>query len=59
MPCSVHPLRRDQPARRILADGRYGEAIPGRMLRVYETLDARLTFEDFLALMRLHARGEI
>lgn len=46
-------------ARRILPDLTYGEAIPGRKVRVFETLDARLTFDDFVALMRLHARGEI
>lgn len=49
----------DRAARRIKADGSYGAAIPGRTMRVYETLDARLTFADFLALMRLHAKGEI
>lgn len=41
-------------ARRINPDGSYGEEIAGRMLRVFDTLDARLTFEDFLALMALH-----
>ena len=33
----------------------YGAAIAGRMVRVYQTLDARLTFADFLALLRLQA----
>lgn len=46
----------DRPAQRILPDLRYGEAIDGRSIRVFDTLDARLTFEDFLSLMRLHAR---
>jgi hypothetical protein len=49
----------DVDARRIAPDFHYGEAIAGRKLRVFETLDARLTFGDFLSLMRLHARGEI
>lgn len=48
---------RDIPARRILLDGRYGEEVPGRTLQVYETLDARLVFEDFFALMEIHAAG--
>lgn len=48
---------RDITARRILPDGRYGEEVPGRTLRVYETLDARLVFEDFEALMEIHAAG--
>lgn len=47
----------DRPAQRINADGSYGAVIATRTLRVYETLDARLTFEDFLSLMRLHAAG--
>lgn len=46
-------------ARRILPDLTYGEAIAGRKVRVFETLDARLCFDDFLALMRLHASGAI
>lgn len=44
-------------ARRILPDGHYGEEIAGRSIRVFETLDARLTFEDFLALLALHQQG--
>lgn len=47
----------DRPAQRILDDLRYGEPIPGRSVRVYDTLDARITFEDFLARLRLHARN--
>ncbi|TCM36096.1 nucleoside hydrolase [Novosphingobium sp. ST904] len=46
----------DLPGRRIKADCTYGEEIAGRTLRVFRTLDARLTFGDFFALMRLHAR---
>lgn len=38
-------------------DGRYGAAIPGRSLRVYEQLDARLVFGDFLALLKRQAAG--
>ncbi len=45
----------DRPAQRLQSDFTYGEAILNRSLRVFQTLDARLTFEDFLALMRLHA----
>lgn len=48
---------RDLPARRILPDGRYGAPVPGRKVRVYETLDARLVFDDFDALMAIHAAG--
>lgn len=47
----------DRPALRINADMRYGAPVEGRMVRVFDTLDARLTFADFLALMRLHAAG--
>lgn len=47
----------DRTARRINADGTYGAEIAGRTVRVYETLDARLTFADFYALMRQHAQG--
>lgn len=45
---------RNVPAQAILPDGRYGAPVPGRELRVFDTLDARLTFEDFLSLLRLH-----
>lgn len=48
----------DRPAQQILPDFSYGPAIGGRSVRVFDTLDARLTFEDFLSLMRLHARGK-
>jgi len=44
-------------ARRIGPDCTYGEPIAGRTIRIYDTLDARLTFSDFTALMRLHAAG--
>ncbi|MBA6142642.1 nucleoside hydrolase [Pseudomonas juntendi] len=47
---------KERPALRIETDGSYGEPVgDGRMVRVYEQLDARLTFEDFLSLMRIHA----
>lgn len=49
----------EQPARRILPDLAYGEPVPGRTIRVYDRLDSWLVFEDFLALMDLHGRGEI
>ena len=47
----------DQPARRILSDLRYGGAVPGRSVRVYHTIDVRLTHADLLAKLRLHARS--
>lgn len=49
----------DRPARRLLPDMAYGDELPGRTLRVFDQVDARLTFDDFLALMRLHAKGEL
>lgn len=48
----------EQPARRINANLSYGEAITGRTLRVFDRLDSWLVFEDFFALMDLHARAE-
>lgn len=49
----------DLPARGIKPDCTYGEEIAGRTVRVFRTLDARLTFGDFFALMRLHAKGDV
>lgn len=49
----------ERPARRILPDLTYGNEIAGRKVQVYETLDARLTFGDFIALLKLHGRGEL
>ncbi|MXO71922.1 nucleoside hydrolase [Alteraurantiacibacter buctensis] len=46
---------RDLPARRIGADFSYGEEIPGRTVRVFDELDMRLTWADFLARLRIHA----
>lgn len=43
---------RQLPARRIATESRYGAAVPGRTIKVFETLDARLTFDDMLALFR-------
>ncbi len=43
----------EHPARVILNDGRYGSEIPGRDLRVYASVDARLTFEDMESLFAL------
>ncbi|MEY4761169.1 MAG: hypothetical protein RLZZ200_1025 [Pseudomonadota bacterium] len=45
-----------RPARRILDDLRYGAELPARPIRVYESIDSRLALEDFLSLLRLHAR---
>jgi len=49
-------VSRDRPARRIAADLRYGDEIPGRSVRVYETVDVRLAYGDLLARLRLAAR---
>lgn len=49
---SSHSVER--PARRLNADLSYGAEIPGRTIRVFETVDARLTLEDFLALLALN-----
>jgi hypothetical protein len=46
----------DRRARRIAADLRYGDEIPGRSVRVYETVDVRLAYGDLLARLRLAAR---
>jgi hypothetical protein len=46
----------DRPARRITADLHYGDEIPGRDVRVYETVDVRLAYADLLARLRLAAR---
>lgn len=49
----------EREARRIQPDYAYGAPISGRNIKVFERLDAQLAFEDFFALMHLHARGEI
>lgn len=49
----------DREARRIQPDFSYGEVLPGRPIKVFERLDAPLCFEDYFALMRLHAQGEL
>ncbi len=46
---------RELPARRIQPDLRYGDAIPDRMVRVYERVDVRLVHADLLAKLKLHA----
>ena len=46
---------RDVPARRIKDDCTYGEEIAGRTVRVFETVDVRLQWQDFLGRLRLHA----
>lgn len=43
---------KDLGARRLLEDGRYGEEIAGRTIRVFDQLDGRLALADFLAVMR-------
>jgi hypothetical protein len=45
-------------ARTIKDDGSYGTEIPGRRLRVCTRIDARLAFDDFLALLILNARKQ-
>lgn len=42
--------------RRMEGDGRYGEPIAGRQVRLAHSLDPRLNLADFLALLRTHAR---
>ncbi|HEX8788249.1 MAG TPA: nucleoside hydrolase [Telluria sp.] len=44
-------------ARHLLDDGRYGAPIAGRQVRLAHSLDPRLNFADFLALLRAQARG--
>ena len=44
----------ERQARRLIDDGSYGDEVPGRSLRVYESVDARLTFDDMEALLELH-----
>jgi len=44
------------PGRVVKPDQSYGDVVPGRTVRVFETLDARLTFDDMLALFRLQAQ---
>jgi inosine-uridine nucleoside N-ribohydrolase len=48
-------VSRELPARRINPDLRYGPLIPRRPIRVFERVDARLTFDDMLALFRTQA----
>jgi hypothetical protein len=42
--------------RKLLDDGRHGEPIDGRQVRLAHSLDPRLNLADFLALLRAHAR---
>lgn len=44
----------DLPARRLGEDGHYGAQIPGRTIKVFTTLDARLAFDDLFALLHAH-----
>jgi hypothetical protein len=46
-------------ARRINPDMHYGAELPARKITVFERLDARSTFDDFFALMEIHARGDV
>ncbi len=43
------------PARTISADGHYGDEIAGRQIRVFSGVDARLTFADFIARLKIAA----
>jgi hypothetical protein len=45
-----------RPVHRLLDDGRVGEAIAGRQVHVAHSLDPRLNYDDFTALLRAHAR---
>ncbi len=44
-----------RPAQALNPDGTYGAVVEGRSVRVYDSLDVRLTHADFLAKLRLHA----
>jgi hypothetical protein len=46
----------ERAVRRLRDDASYGEEIPGRQVRLYRRLDARLNFADLAALLRTHAR---
>jgi hypothetical protein len=46
-----------RPVRRILDDGRHGDVVAGRDIRVAHSLDPRLNYVDFMALLRRQARG--
>lgn len=50
---------REWIVRRINDDLTYCEEIPGRTVRVYEDIDLRLTWADFLARLRIHATGGV
>ncbi len=43
-----------RPAPRVLPDGRYAVREGARLIRVYDTVDARLTLEDFYAKLALN-----
>ena len=45
----------EHPAREIRDDLTYGGDIPGRSIRVFDYVDMRLTWADFLAKLRLHS----
>ena len=42
--------------RRLLDDGRYGDPVEGRQVRLARSLDPRLNLHDLLALLRMQAR---
>jgi hypothetical protein len=46
-----------RPARQIGAEGRYDAEIRGRSIRVFEQIDVRLAWADFLAKLRLQTMG--
>jgi len=46
----------ERPVRRIRDDGRHGDVVTGRHVRMAHSLDPRLNLADFLALLRAHAR---
>lgn len=50
-------LYHNRTAQAILDDGTYGAKVEGRSVRVYDTVDVRLTHADFMAKLRLHAAG--
>lgn len=46
-----------RPVRRLLDDGGAGAAVAGREVRMAHSLDPRLNYADFIALLRAHARA--
>ena len=53
---SVQSSQSDTMASRVInPDGSYGQERAERPIRVFRSIDARLTFADFLAVMKLNS----